>query len=534
MGRRPWTFSVAVAVVGLARTAADDATDDAAGSEQRAAASAEYEPIPAWDTAREYPEDEEVELCLEYLKIGDAKGKANDWEAAQTYYYLALGPDPDTILAAFMFDTDSFIAPMYRLFDSFAMVQIAQGIITLNQWPSTDERASASRAFVTKHFDDSKWFKLYKGQKKALKALPPLTGSETGPVDFVTSLDDLELFSDTYLNSNRPVVVGAAASDVLLDKMLAKTKLKWSKKSLMRSKFKVNVGSIPYYHENFAVLADHATEEEEATVRRALDRHDQIQRKGNYHTRKEQPLAGLEQCAGGIDARECVALVDRYKAGKQKATLPMKVSKYITEVMRTDTWSDQDFPDLRATFGTANDGLVDEMGLDHDDLPWPLRNIKEPDPASEFFGTCKCPGCACHFQFYLAPALTGSHPHAHKAAWNALFRGRKRWYYLHPYWTDHSEIWNVTGDPHGPNSHTAVPGFRSGYTSTVKEWLFEGCIDKLLEQGIELMSFDQYPGEVVFVPDNWPHAVMNLEPSVGIAVEINRPARVVPDLLWTS
>lgn len=55
------------------------------------------------------------------------------------------------------------------------------------------------------------------------------------PVDFVTSLDDLKLFSETYLNSNRPVVVGAAASGVLLDKMLGKTKLNWSAKSLMRS-----------------------------------------------------------------------------------------------------------------------------------------------------------------------------------------------------------------------------------------------------------------------------------------------------------
>lgn len=77
-----------------------------------------------------------------------------------------------------------------------------------------------------------------------------------------------------------------------------------------RSKFRVSVGSIPYY-ENFAMLGEHATPEEEATVRQALDRHDHIQRKGNYHTRKEQPLASLEQCAGGVGARECVALVDR-------------------------------------------------------------------------------------------------------------------------------------------------------------------------------------------------------------------------------
>lgn len=38
------------------------------------------------------------------------------------------------------------------------------------------------------------------------------------------------------------------------------------------------------------------------------------------------------------------------------------------------------------------------------------------------------------------------------------------------------------------------------------------------------IEFDQIPGKVVFVPNGWGHAVLNTEPSIGMAKQIGQPA----------
>ena len=88
--------------------------------------------------------------------------------------------------------------------------------------------------------------------------------------------------------------------------------------------------------------------------------------------------------------------------------------------------------------------------------------------------------------------------HFHNAALNTLVYGRKRWFMLSKY------------DAY--NSRTAAlhwfRGSRGGYDTLKKtEQLFE-CI--------------QQPGDVIYVPESWAHSVINVETSVGVAMEYRK------------
>ena len=50
------------------------------------------------------------------------------------------------------------------------------------------------------------------------------------------------------------------------------------------------------------------------------------------------------------------------------------------------------------------------------------------------------------------------------------------------------------------------------------EW-FRTHLPKLRNAGM-VVEFVQEAGEVVLVPDNWGHAVLNLEPSIGVAKQM--------------
>lgn len=91
-------------------------------------------------------------------------------------------------------------------------------------------------------------------------------------------------------------------------------------------------------------------------------------------------------------------------------------------------------------------------------------------------------------QFYIGPALSGAPGHFHRSAWNILIYGKKRWFIYPPteafYTSQH--VWSWWQQE--PKPMTAME-----------------CI--------------QYPGDLVFVPDMWGHAVLNLRESVGLAAE---------------
>jgi len=104
----------------------------------------------------------------------------------------------------------------------------------------------------------------------------------------------------------------------------------------------------------------------------------------------------------------------------------------------------------------------------------------------------------------VAPSGSGTNFHFDPngtSAWNWVIRGRKRWLLYPP------------GD--------APPGVRfDGTTGILRapptaEWL-EEVHESLEERARPVFDFVQSPGEVVFVPRGWWHAVLNLDDTVAI------------------
>jgi histone arginine demethylase JMJD6 len=96
--------------------------------------------------------------------------------------------------------------------------------------------------------------------------------------------------------------------------------------------------------------------------------------------------------------------------------------------------------------------------------------------------------------------------HQHTAAWNALLFGYKRWFLLPPFHF------------YGPTTiamHEWAKVHRESFAADLHE-----CV--------------QRPGEVLFVPQYWYHAVLNVSDCVGIAVELGSNQRLSQPLLGGS
>ena len=104
--------------------------------------------------------------------------------------------------------------------------------------------------------------------------------------------------------------------------------------------------------------------------------------------------------------------------------------------------------------------------------------------------------------WYLGGIGSGAFFHTHTAAWNACVYGAKRWYFMPP-----GEGWGV-------------------HFSSTREW--EGGAKKTLQRALsqqkhvmkKLSSCIQRSGDILFIPQNWGHAVTNLLGSIGVANEI--------------
>ncbi len=92
-------------------------------------------------------------------------------------------------------------------------------------------------------------------------------------------------------------------------------------------------------------------------------------------------------------------------------------------------------------------------------------------------------------QFYLGPPLSGAPVHFHRNAWNVLIYGQKRWF--------------------------LYPPDRAFYS---KEPVWDWWRDTY-RKAPDALECVQYPGDMVFVPDMWGHAVINLREGVGVASE---------------
>ena len=91
-------------------------------------------------------------------------------------------------------------------------------------------------------------------------------------------------------------------------------------------------------------------------------------------------------------------------------------------------------------------------------------------------------------QLIIGPKSSGSPPHFHNHALNALVYGVKRWFMWPP------------KDAHFMFGHVGT--WASNKTGGYLE-----CV--------------QMPGDAVYVPQNWGHAVLNEAPSIAVAYEFN-------------
>ena len=98
-------------------------------------------------------------------------------------------------------------------------------------------------------------------------------------------------------------------------------------------------------------------------------------------------------------------------------------------------------------------------------------------------------------QFYLGPKGSGAQPHFHGDAWNALIMGRKKWIFHPP--------------PNG--EFTTMSVMKSGA-------MLKKSKTQERKQG-DKVSTVQHSGDIVFVPEFWSHATLNLGESIGVAFE---------------
>jgi len=100
-------------------------------------------------------------------------------------------------------------------------------------------------------------------------------------------------------------------------------------------------------------------------------------------------------------------------------------------------------------------------------------------------------------QLAIGGARSGAPLHYHKAALNTLVYGRKAWW--------------------------LAPPRDAAYSSTpVARWA-EGGPERYASAGRTLLRCEQRAGDVLYLPDFWGHAVLNLQPSVGVATEFASP-----------
>ena len=120
------------------------------------------------------------------------------------------------------------------------------------------------------------------------------------------------------------------------------------------------------------------------------------------------------------------------------------------------------------------------------------------------------------------PPRSGSSVHIDPlatSAWNALISGRKRWALYPPRSVDKETI-----KPRGIGlDGEAVTWFNKMYPrTTTGEWKARG-----LPPPIDVI---QHPGEIMFVPDGWWHAVLNLDHTMAVTQNFSTSARF--DAVW--
>lgn len=106
-------------------------------------------------------------------------------------------------------------------------------------------------------------------------------------------------------------------------------------------------------------------------------------------------------------------------------------------------------------------------------------------------------------QFYIGAAGSGAPQHFHGDAWNALAHGLKQWWLFPPAAAGYSTI------PVAEWAQLVLPGLQDRCGAPNTTIAPPGCPVVVMQR----------PGDIIFVPRDWGHAVLNLQASVGVAVE---------------
>ncbi len=118
----------------------------------------------------------------------------------------------------------------------------------------------------------------------------------------------------------------------------------------------------------------------------------------------------------------------------------------------------------------------------------------------------------------VGPQNSGSHMHLdplNTNAWNSLLHGRKYWLLLSPNVPENIAMGKpfvpkaVSGQP-DPARHETVAGWFIDVLPKLRDFVAASKGQYVLHEVI------QYPGETIFVPGNWWHAVLNLDDTLAI------------------
>ena len=169
----------------------------------------------------------------------------------------------------------------------------------------------------------------------------------------------------------------------------------------------------------------------------------------------------------------------------------MRMAEFLDAVLPSQldpaTHGNLTYPDRRYVFNTVSGRMADDIAD-----PKQLNYAR----SKQFFRSANAHPDG-FLEWIVGPALSGAHIHAHLAAWNVVVSGRKRWV-LAPY-----------GEFKPPKDS------RPAYY-----WFTEELPLLQAEDECRFMEFEQAPGELVYVPDHWYHAVINTEPTVGASKQL--------------
>lgn len=140
-------------------------------------------------------------------------------------------------------------------------------------------------------------------------------------------------------------------------------------------------------------------------------------------------------------------------------------------------------------------------------------------------------------EFYLGAPLSGAQVHRHRGALNALAFGVKHWYLFSPLQTNWGP--GAFGMPVSTWVERILPRLRQKGLAPIE--LIQVCAAQASKASAlawcDSMPFIlfarlfnracrfymQQAGEVLFVPNEWGHAVLNLAEVVGVSTQLNSP-----------